>query len=127
MGKLRFILPVTGNANITSVFDETRSGGKQHQGIDYGAPQSTPVVAIEGGVIIARGTNIQGYGNLIIIDHAPGAKDNERHIYTLYAHLYTMRADLGEKVKKGLAIGSVGHSGHAYSKTGRAQVTFILK
>lgn len=119
MRELTFIRPVDGDAKITSVFDETRPRGRKHKGIDYGASKGTPVVASEGGIIIARDTNIPGYGNLIIIDHIPMAKEDERHIYTLYAHLNTFGVGLGETVKKGTAIGSVGHSGYAYSKTGK--------
>ncbi|MBI5587044.1 MAG: M23 family metallopeptidase [Deltaproteobacteria bacterium] len=119
MGELTFKEPVHGSFNITSVFDEARPGGRKHKGIDYGAPKGTPVEASESGDVIASEANVPGYGDHVIIDHAPKAKDNERHIYTLYAHLNTIGAGVGDIVKKGKTIGTVGHSGYAYSKTGK--------
>lgn len=119
MGELTFKQPVRGSFNITSVFDEARPRGRKHKGIDYGAPKGTPVEASESGAVIASEANIPGYGNLVIIDHAPKAKNNERYIYTLYAHLDTIGVVERDIVKKGKAIGTVGHSGYSYSKTGK--------
>jgi murein DD-endopeptidase MepM/ murein hydrolase activator NlpD len=126
MGEFTFIRPTGGY--ISSVFGEKRKKkdkktGKiihyTHKGIDYAARRGTTVEASESGVVLAADTNIPGYGNLIIIDHAPNARDNERHIYTLYAHLDTIGARRGEIVNKGQKIGTVGHSGYAYSKSGK--------
>jgi len=126
MGELTFIRPTGGY--ISSVFDEPRKKKNNktgeiihytHKGIDYAAAKGTPVEASESGEIIAVDTDIPGYGNLIIIDHAPDAKDNERHIYTLYAHLDGMHVKTGDYVEKGETIGAVGHTGYAYSRSGK--------
>src|SRR3989304_1648642 len=126
MGELTFIRPTGGY--ISSVFDAPRKKKNNkageiihytHKGIDYAAAKGTPVEASESGEIIAVDTDIPGYGNLIIIDHAPDAKDNERHIYTLYAHVDGMHVKTGDYVEKGETIGAVGHTGYAYSRSGK--------
>ena len=54
---------------------------KHHYGIDFTAPQGTPVYATGDGTVIRADNRSSGYGNHIRIDHGYG--------YTsLYAHLY---------------------------------------
>ena len=77
---------------------------KFHAGLDFTAPQGTPVYATADGVIEVAGNLGNGYGNHIIIDH--GYSYN-----TLYGHLYRIKAKRGQFVKRGEVIGYVGNTG----------------
>jgi LysM repeat protein len=78
-----------------------------HNGIDFGAPNGTPIYAAAGGtVIIAKnddGWN-GGYGNYVVIKHPNG-------VQTLYAHMTTVLTSVGSQVSQGKEIGTVGNTG----------------
>ena len=79
---------------------------KHHYGIDFTAPQGTPVYATGDGTIIRADNRSSGYGNHIRIDHGYG--------YTsLYAHLYKFNVKRYQKVKRGDLIGYVGSTGRS--------------
>ena len=80
---------------------------KGHHGVDYAAPEGTPVWAAAGGKIVFRGPK-GGAGNLVIIQHGGGLK-------TLYMHLSKFRAGqkVGQKVAAKTVIGYVGSTGLA--------------
>ena len=81
---------------------------RPHHGVDYSAPQGTPVYAIGDGQITHKGWDAQGGGNYIKIKH--------NIVYTsTYMHLQGFAKDLknGEKVKQGQLIGYVGKTGLA--------------
>jgi murein DD-endopeptidase MepM/ murein hydrolase activator NlpD len=77
---------------------------KFHPGLDFTAPQGTPVYATADGVVEIAGNLGNGYGNHIVIDH--GYSYN-----TLYGHLYKIKAKRGQRVKRGEVIGYVGNTG----------------
>mgnify|MGYP006271263565 FL=1 len=77
---------------------------KFHPGLDFTAPQGTPVYATADGVIEIAGNLGNGYGNHIVIDH--GYSYN-----TLYGHLFRIKAKRGQRVKRGEVIGYVGNTG----------------
>ncbi|MFI6600780.1 M23 family metallopeptidase [Nonomuraea sp. NPDC050536] len=64
-----------------------------------------PVVAAAGGtvVIATNQGSVNGYGNLIKIDHGGGWT-------SYYAHLQTMRVSIGQTVSQGQLIGNVGNT-----------------
>jgi len=78
---------------------------RPHLGIDYAAPQGTPVSVIADGTVIFKGWN-NGFGNFIKIKHHQG-------IISSYGHLYRFARGLrkGKKVKQGEVIGYVGTTG----------------
>lgn len=80
---------------------------RSHKGVDYAAPQGTPVKATGEGRIIHRGRR-GGYGNTVMIRHANG-------IVTLYGHLskFAKGQGVGHRVKQGQLIGYVGSTGLA--------------
>jgi murein DD-endopeptidase MepM/ murein hydrolase activator NlpD len=59
------------------------------------------------------------YGNLVIIEHdlrhlqEGSAQNSPEHLYTLYAHLFELRVQTGQRVKTGDMIGLVGFTGTA--------------
>jgi murein DD-endopeptidase MepM/ murein hydrolase activator NlpD len=80
-------------------------GNRFHTGIDYPAPTGTPVVAAAGGTVIGTGP-AEGYGKLVVIQHASG-------VTTLYAHLSRILVAQGRRVARGTLIGLVGQTGDA--------------
>ncbi len=75
-----------------------------HAGLDFTAPQGTPIYATANGVIRTAGNSGNGYGNHVVINHGYGYE-------TLYAHMYRVKAKRGQRVKRGEIIGYVGNTG----------------
>ena len=80
---------------------------RPHQGIDYGAPSGTPIMAVGDGVITSIG-RAGGYGNQIIIRHNNGLE-------SLYGHMsrFAKTMKKGKRVRQGQTIGYVGATGTA--------------
>jgi len=87
--------------------------------VEFVNPQGTPVLVAADGVVIVAGNDYQTphadlpgfYGNLVIIEHKlPGINDP---VFTLYAHLYEVQVEVGQQIKTGNQIGSVGFTGWA--------------
>ncbi len=77
---------------------------KFHAGVDFSAPQGTPVYAPGDGVVIKTKISRRGYGNTIEIDHGFG-------YVTFYAHLKDIKVRKGQKIIRGEQIATVGNSG----------------
>lgn len=78
---------------------------RPHLGVDYAAPEGTPIYSIGNGRVIFRGRD-HGYGNAVVIRYS--------HKYrTLYGHLEKFARGLhdGELVKRGQTIGYMGSTG----------------
>ncbi len=78
-----------------------------HTGLDFVAPQGTPIRAAESGVVAQAGLDeVQGtaYGNLIRLAHSPT-------LQTWYAHTSEVLVKKGQRVTKGQVIGRVGATG----------------
>lgn len=78
---------------------------RAHTGVDFAAPQGTPVTSTADGTI-AKMDWEGGYGNCVIVAH-------KNHFTTLYGHLSKYAADLkvGDNVKQGQVVGYVGTTG----------------
>jgi murein DD-endopeptidase MepM/ murein hydrolase activator NlpD len=76
-----------------------------HTGLDFPADIGTPVRAAAGGVVVTVGWHPQ-YGQVLEIEHGSG-------LTTLYAHLSTARAAVGDIVRRGQVVGEVGNSGRS--------------
>ncbi len=76
-----------------------------HKGIDIATNSGNPIVATADGVVIQRKYDKIG-GNTIKIKHMFGYT-------TVYCHLSKFLAKVGQKVKRGEAIGLVGETGKA--------------
>lgn len=77
---------------------------KFHAGLDFTAPQGTPIYATADGVVKEANYNSGGYGNHVIINHGYGYE-------TLYGHMVRIKARRGQQVKRGEVIGYVGSTG----------------
>jgi murein DD-endopeptidase MepM/ murein hydrolase activator NlpD len=97
-----FIWPV--NGPVVSGFG--MRWGRLHAGIDIGAPSGTPIRASKGGAVAIAGW-MGGYGNYTCINHGSG-------IATCYAHQSSIGVGVGQSVKQGQVIGSVGCTGHCF-------------
>ncbi|MBU2478630.1 MAG: peptidoglycan DD-metalloendopeptidase family protein [Gammaproteobacteria bacterium] len=80
---------------------------RAHKGVDYAAPQGTPIKATGDGRVVFRGVK-GGYGNVIVIQHGSTYS-------TLYAHMsrYAKGINSGTRVRQGQTIGYVGMTGLA--------------
>ncbi|HNP20701.1 MAG TPA: M23 family metallopeptidase [Panacibacter sp.] len=77
---------------------------KFHAGLDFTAPQGTPIYATADGVVKEANYNAGGFGNHVVINHGYGYE-------TLYGHMVRIKARLGQTVKRGEVIGYVGSTG----------------
>lgn len=80
--------------------------GKRNDGVNIAAPVGTPVRAAADGEIVYRGSELDGYGNLLLIKHEDG-------FVTAYAHNDAMLVKKGDRVRKGQVIAKVGQTGSA--------------
>lgn len=77
---------------------------KFHAGLDFSAPQGTPIYATANGQIRTAGNLGNGYGNHVVINHGYGYE-------TLYGHMFKVKVKPGQRVKRGEVIGWVGSTG----------------
>lgn len=100
-----FKWPVEGP--ISSTFGLRRFYNDQprrpHGGIDIAMPTGTPIVAPADGVIIDTGEYFFN-GNSVFIEHGLG-------VQTFYAHMDSIEVSIGDEVKQGERIGTVGETG----------------
>jgi murein DD-endopeptidase MepM/ murein hydrolase activator NlpD len=101
------IMPVFDSLRIATRFGRERDPftqyTKMHYGIDLIAPRGAPVIATATGVV-SKVEDSRVWGRRIFITHPYGFQ-------TVYAHLGTVEAFTGKKVKKGDRIATVGLSG----------------
>ena len=98
----RFVWPVQGA--VTRDFEQ---GGKhRHDGIDIVAPEDTPIRAAADGKVIYSDWGPGGYGRIVILQHGPD-------LVTVYAHNNRNLVHLGQFVRQGDQIATVGKSGRA--------------
>ncbi len=102
--------PIDG-ARLTSGFGQRKHPilgyNRMHRGIDFAAPNGTPIYAAGDGVIDFAGPN-SGYGRYIRIRH------NDEYS-TAYAHMSAFAASMmrGKRVRQGDVIGYVGTTGES--------------
>jgi murein DD-endopeptidase MepM/ murein hydrolase activator NlpD len=77
---------------------------KFHAGLDFAAPQGTPIYATANGAVKTAGNLGNGYGNHVVLNHGYGYE-------TLYGHMYKVKVKPGERIKRGEIIGWVGSTG----------------
>ncbi len=111
--KGKFLMPVQGK--VLAGFGP-RSGGLHNDGINISATRGTPVRAAENGVVVYVGSELRGFGNLLLIKHANGW-------VSAYGHTDGLVVKRGDVVKRGEKVAKVGTSGNV----DRPQLHFELR
>ncbi|GEM_PF-3084556 len=104
--KVEHIIPVDDNLiRVTESFGAPRPT-HTHAGLDI-APEHSgdkpPIIASADGIVLFSG-KINGYGNAVIVAHGDGST-------SLYGHLSSISASVGEELKQGEKLGMMGNSG----------------
>lgn len=99
-----------GNTAFASANPQVYSG-RGHNGIDFGIPTGTPILAALSGTVLGTGdTDIAcegaSYGKWILLRHSNG-------LTTLYAHLSLIKVNAGQGVTTGEVIGYSGNTGYS--------------
>ena len=96
--------PILGDSSISQFFHNG------HPALDIAAPSGTPVVAAQTGTVVYAGWKLSGAGSgggiVVWLSHGSG-------IYTTYNHLSRETVRVGQRVRAGQRIGSVGATGNA--------------
>ena len=77
-----------------------------HYGIDIAAKKGTPIKSSGTGVVTMAENDLYYTGGTIIMDHGHG-------ISTIYSHLESVMVDVGDLIKQGDIIGTVGSTGRS--------------
>ena len=105
----KFILPLD-DAIITGVYGSQRilNGVPKwpHYGLDFAEKAGTPIKAMNNGITTLAEKDLFYTGATLIFDHGHG-------VSTLYMHMDEIFVDVGDHVKKGDIIGTVGSSGRS--------------
>ena len=94
---------------IYSTFNASRGKNRRHGAIDIVTKKGTPIAsAMDGIVAVASdgGRLFRGYGKIVIINHSNG-------LHTVYAHCDKILVKMGQRVKRGEFIATVGRTGRA--------------
>jgi murein DD-endopeptidase MepM/ murein hydrolase activator NlpD len=81
-----------------------RTDGTQNDGIDIAVPMGTLVEAADAGVVAYVGSELKGFGNLVLVRHESGW-------VTAYAHNAEVLVKRGDRVTRGQAIAKAGKTG----------------
>ncbi len=107
--KEKFILPVD-DAIITGVYGSQRilNGIPKwpHYGLDFAQKKGTPIKAMNNAIVTLAENDLFYTGATLIFDHGHG-------VSTLYMHMDKIFVKVGDHVKKGEIVGTVGSSGRA--------------
>jgi murein DD-endopeptidase MepM/ murein hydrolase activator NlpD len=85
-----------------------KPNGVQNDGINLAVPEGTPIKAAEDGVVAYAGSELKGYGNLVLVRHPNG-------FVTAYAYASDILVKRGETVKRGQVIAHAGQTGSVTS------------
>ena len=106
--KNQFIMPVEGI--ISGVYGSQRIlNGKPkwpHYGIDIAAKKGTKIKSSGSGIVTMAEDDLYYTGGTIIMDHGHG-------ISTIYSHLEDIMVNVGDEIKQGDIIGTVGSTGRS--------------
>ena len=107
--KNKFEFPLK-NSIITGVYGSQRIlNGKPrrpHYGLDFASKEGTPIKAMLDGRVTLSEKDLYFFWGTIIFDHGHG-------ISTLYMHLKDINVKVGQEIKKGEIIGTVGKTGRS--------------
>lgn len=101
-----------GNVTATGSFIRPASGmisqgySFYHKAVDISNRGGGPILAADGGTVIASSWDGSGYGNRVMIDHGNG-------FITLYGHMSALQVQAGQRVNRGDVIGQMGSTGRS--------------
>lgn len=100
-----WVLPVA-NYRLSATFGQSSYlWSRNHTGLDFAAPYGTPILAVAGGVVTSVGYD-GSYGNKVVV-----ALDDGTEVW--YAHMSAFAVSVGESVRAGEQLGSVGSTGNS--------------
>lgn len=97
----KFRWPARGR--VIAPFNHTGQGAK-NDGINIALPLGTDIGAAEAGVVAYAGSELKGYGNLVLVRHDNGWM-------SAYAHASEVLVKRGDRIKRGQVIAKAGRSG----------------
>jgi murein DD-endopeptidase MepM/ murein hydrolase activator NlpD len=100
-GETRLRWPV--NGRVIAAFGP-RADGTHNDGLNLAVPLGTEVHAAEAGLVAYAGSELKGYGNLVLLRHDNGW-------VTAYAHNDEVLVKAGDKVKRGQVLARAGKTG----------------
>nr|WP_308936615.1 M23 family metallopeptidase [Exiguobacterium sp. SL14] len=103
-----FIHPTAGTVTQGYGSAGGENGYTFHNGIDFGGPVGTPIVAAATGTVITASGG-GPYGNHVMIAH----QLNGKTYTTVYAHMSSLSARAGQRVSQGQQIGALGSTGNS--------------
>jgi murein DD-endopeptidase MepM/ murein hydrolase activator NlpD len=86
----------------------SKSSGSSNDGINLAVPEGTEVKASDDGVVAYSGSELKGFGNLVLIRHSNGW-------VTAYAHNSALNVKRGDTVRRGQIIAKSGATGSVSS------------
>jgi len=101
-------LPITGRETSSGFgwrIDPFTGRKAMHEGLDFMAPQGTPILASAGGIVVYAGMHPE-FGNMVEIDHG-------NNIVTRYGHASKLLVKVGQMVRRGQEIAEVGSTGRS--------------
>ena len=104
----RFMWPVQGP--VLGRFD-----GNRNKGIDIGGQQGDPIVASADGQVVFVGSQLRGYGHMVIVKH-------DETFISAYAHASRILVKEKDTVRKGQKIAEMGNTG-----TDRVKLHFEIR
>lgn len=90
----------------------TALGYNYHNGIDVAAPAGAPIYAAADGKVNACDMGEASYGNWCSVKHNILTNSGSVCVITLYAHMRSIKAKVGQEVKEGDIIGYEGNTGN---------------
>lgn len=84
----------------------SKVNGERNDGIDISVPEGTAVKAAENGVVVYAGSELEDFGNLLLVRHGDGW-------VSAYAHNKELEVSRGDVVKRGQIIARSGRTGKA--------------
>ncbi|MBB3974293.1 M23 family metallopeptidase [Hansschlegelia beijingensis] len=86
----------------------SKASGTTNDGINVAVPEGTDVKASDDGVVAYAGSELKGFGNLVLIRHSNGW-------VTAYAHNSALKVKRGDTVRRGQVIAKSGSTGNVSS------------
>jgi len=77
----------------------------RNDGINIAVPEGAPIKAAEAGIVAYAGSELKGYGNLVLVRHTNG-------YVSAYAHNSQLKVKRGDRVRRGQTIARAGRTGN---------------